>query len=94
MIRRSAEPADRPPLPEGAVYMKAIAQRFWNEPSVAIGLFVSLILLVFAIISGDFDAGSILGILGPLISALGIRQFVTPTKETSNDARDTGTAGS
>ena len=32
------------------------------------------------------DAGIIVGIIAPLGSALGIRQFVTPTKETPADA--------
>ena len=61
--------------------MKVIAERFWKEPAVAIGFLVSLALLVYALIDDSFDAQSIVGILAPLVSALGIRQLVTPAKE-------------
>ena len=61
--------------------MKVIAQRFWQEPSVAIGFLISLALLILAIIDGDFDVSTIAGIVAPLGSALGIRQFVTPAKK-------------
>jgi hypothetical protein len=59
--------------------MKLIAQRFWKEPAVAIGALWSLGLLILAIITSSFDAGAIVGIVSPILSALGIRQVVTPS---------------
>jgi hypothetical protein len=62
--------------------MKVIAQRFWHEPAVAVGLLVSLA-LVFVNVIGEDDWGveNILAVLGPLITALGIRPLVTPTNQ-------------
>jgi len=63
--------------------MKTIAKRFWNEPSVAIGALVSLGVLILTIVTNEFNASSIVGIIAPFASSLGIRQLVTPTgKET------------
>jgi hypothetical protein len=60
--------------------MKQIAVRVWHEPSVAIGLVTSIAVLVITLVSGDhFDLATIAGIIAPLASALGIRQYVTPT---------------
>lgn len=60
--------------------MKEIARRVWNEPAVAIGLIVSLALLVGAILTdAAWDWETILVILSPLLTALGIRPFVKPT---------------
>lgn len=61
--------------------MKEIGKRIWNEPAVAIGLGVSLILLIGGIIDGhmDWDANHIIAVLAPLLTALGIRQTVIPT---------------
>lgn len=59
--------------------MSVIAQRIWREPAVAIGLLVTVALFVVALASDqDLDAGIIVGILSPLLSALGIRQVVSP----------------
>jgi hypothetical protein len=59
--------------------MKAIAQRAWREPAVAIGLLATVILLVLKFASGDpWDLATIAGIAAPLVSALGIRQVVSP----------------
>jgi len=60
--------------------VKAIAQRVWNEPAVAIGLFTSIVLVVLALVSdADWDAQTIVGVIAPFASALGIRPLVTPT---------------
>jgi len=59
--------------------MSVIAQRIWREPAVAIGLLFSLALLVVNLAAGeDWDAALIVTVAGPLISALGIRQVVSP----------------
>lgn len=59
--------------------MKVIAQKVWTEPAVFIGLLVTLGLLAGALIAHQhIDAGVVIGILAPLGSALGTRQFVTP----------------
>lgn len=66
--------------------MKTIAQKVWSEPAVFIGLLVTLGLLAVALITHQaIDAGIIVGILAPLGSALGIRQFVTPTTTTTKE---------
>ena len=62
--------------------MKAIAQRVWLEPAAAIGLLVTLGLLVLNLIGDDtWDAQTVIEVVAPLASALGIRQVVTPAKE-------------
>jgi hypothetical protein len=59
--------------------MKGIGERAWREPAVAIGLLASIILLAIKLISGDpWDTATVAGVAAPLISALGIRQVVTP----------------
>ncbi len=66
--------------------MSVIAQRVWREPAAAIGLCVTLGLLIVALITHQhIDAGVIVGILAPLGSALGIRQFVTPTAASTKE---------
>ena len=66
--------------------MKVLAQRFWTEPSVCIGLLVSLGLLVLALASdAPLDASVIAGVAAPLLSALGIRQLVTPAQKGGGD---------
>lgn len=62
--------------------MKAIAKKIWEEPAVALGALVSLILLVGGIIDGhmDWNANHIIAVLAPLITALGIRPLVQPVK--------------
>lgn len=62
--------------------MKVILQRIWKEPAVCIGLLASLILLLLEFLGDDkFTADSIIAICAPLVSALGIRQTVTPALE-------------
>jgi hypothetical protein len=62
--------------------MKVFAQKIWSEPAAFIGLCVTLGLLAVALITHQaIDAGVIIGILAPLGSALGIRQFVTPATQ-------------
>jgi hypothetical protein len=57
--------------------MKVIINKIWTEPAVAIGLLVSIILAIIAIIDGsDWDVQTILGIAAPFASSLGIRQTV------------------
>lgn len=59
--------------------MSEIARRVWHEPAVAIGLLASIALAVITVATGDpWDAATIAGVAGPLVSALGIRQLVTP----------------
>jgi hypothetical protein len=63
-----------------------IAHRVWTEPAVAIGLCVTLALLIVALVTHQhIDVGIIVGILAPLGSALGIRQFVTPTAASTKE---------
>lgn len=56
--------------------MKVIAQRIWNEPAVAIGLLTTVILVLINVI-GDSDWGieSLIFMMAPFASALGIRQL-------------------
>jgi hypothetical protein len=70
--------ADAPTIVPSA--MKELAARVWAEPAVFIGLLVSLGLLTLALLTDpDWDASTILGIIAPVASALGIRPLVTPT---------------
>jgi hypothetical protein len=67
--------------------VKVILERVWNEPAVAIGLLASVALLALNLATGEhLDAVAIITIAGPFLSALGIRQAVTP-------AQPAGTAG-
>lgn len=59
--------------------MKPLVKKFWNEPAAAIGLFTSLVLLVLQLIGDShFTADTIIAIVAPLASGLGIRQLVSP----------------
>jgi hypothetical protein len=59
--------------------MKVIAERFWTEPAAAIGLLTSIALLILALATGaDLTADTIVAIVAPVASALGIRQVVSP----------------
>lgn len=59
--------------------MKVLVTRIWREPAVFIGLVASLGLLIVNLLADtDIDAATGLAIAGPLISALGIRQAVSP----------------
>jgi hypothetical protein len=62
--------------------MSVIAIRAWREPAVFIGLLASVALAIIALATGDhWDTATIAGVAAPLLSALGIRQFVTPTPD-------------
>ena len=59
--------------------MSEIAKRAWREPAVFIGLLVTIALVVITLATSDpWDTATIAGVAAPLLSALGIRQFVTP----------------
>jgi hypothetical protein len=73
--------------------MKEIARKVWEEPAVAIGLLVSIALLIGAFLTdSDFDWEAIVAILAPFLSGLGIRPLVKPTakidEENAKAARD------
>jgi len=59
--------------------MSEIGKRIWNEPAVFIGLLTSIILALIAWVNGSWNTSDIIGVIAPLVSSLGIRQFVTPT---------------
>ena len=66
--------------------MKVIMKQIWNEPAAAIGLLTSALLAVLAIADGaDWDAQTIIGVIAPLASALGIRQLVSPAAGPRNE---------
>jgi hypothetical protein len=57
-----------------------IARRVWHEPAVFLGLITSIALVVITLATGDkWDTATIAGVAAPLVSALGIRELVTPT---------------
>lgn len=59
--------------------MKPLAARIWNEPAAAIGLLVTLGLLILNLLGDSvWDAQTLISIVAPLGSALGIRQLVRP----------------
>lgn len=61
--------------------MKPLVQKLWTEPSAAIGLLVTIGLAVGAIIAGsDWTWETIVAVLAPLLTGLGIRQTVTPVR--------------
>jgi hypothetical protein len=57
--------------------MKPLAKKIWEEPAAFIGLLTSLALLVLNLLTdADWGVESIVTIVAPLASALGIRQLV------------------
>ena len=65
--------------PTGEEVVKAIAVEIWEEPAAFIGLLVTLALLVGAILTdSEWNWETIVAILAPLLTALGIRGTVTP----------------
>jgi len=59
--------------------MQQLIQRFWKEPAVCIGVITSVILAILAVVtSASWNAETIVGIIAPTASALGIRSQVTP----------------
>jgi hypothetical protein len=69
--------------------MKAIAQRVWEEPAVAIGLLTSLALIALNLLGDDTDTVNWIEVAAPLLAALGIRPLVTPTAKTTTDGGTT-----
>lgn len=66
--------------------MKEIAGRVWREPAVFIGLVTSIALLIIKLATGDpWDAVTIAGIAGPFVSALGIRELVSPVAQAPDE---------
>ena len=62
--------------------MSEVASRVWREPAVFVGLLSSVALAVVNVVTGGpWDAAIIVGILLPLVEALGIRQLVYPAGE-------------
>ena len=61
--------------------MKALAQRVWNEPAVAIGLLTSVLLALITWVGGDdWTVETIIAVVAPFLSAIGIRQLVSPVR--------------
>jgi len=59
--------------------MKVITKQIWNEPAVFIGFITTVAIAIVTVVTGDdWDIGTIVGTLAPLVSALGIRSQVTP----------------
>lgn len=59
--------------------MKVIARQIYTEPAAAVGLLTTVALLVLALVDGAaLDATQLIAIFAPLVSALGIRQAVSP----------------
>jgi hypothetical protein len=59
--------------------VKPLAKKIWEEPAAAIGLLTSIVLAVLAIVDdAAWDAQTIIGVVAPLASSLGIRQLVSP----------------
>lgn len=72
--------------------MKVIAQRIWREPAVAVGLLTSVLLVVLALVDGtDWDTQTVLGVVAPFASALGIRQLVSPAAGPRSSNEDPAT---
>lgn len=61
--------------------MKVILEKIWGEPAVAIGFVTTVALVVVNALHGTLDdAVTIITVLAPLVSSLGIRQTVTPAR--------------
>lgn len=59
--------------------MRTIAEQVWREPAAAIGLLTSVLLALIALISdAELDAQTLIGIVAPFASAIGIRGLVSP----------------
>jgi hypothetical protein len=72
--------------------MKEIGKKIWEEPAVAIGFLVSVALLVGALLTdSDFDWETIVAILAPLLSGLGIRPLVKPTAKIEEERKQAAT---
>jgi hypothetical protein len=72
--------------------MKEIGRKIWEEPAVAIGLLVTIVLLVGAILTdSDFDWEAIVAILAPFLSGLGIRPLVKPTAKIEEEQKQAAT---
>jgi ascorbate-specific PTS system EIIC-type component UlaA len=72
--------------------MQQLIQRFWKEPAVCIGVITSVILAILAVVtSASWNAETIVGIIAPTASALGIRSQVTPFVGQYERQNETGT---
>lgn len=61
--------------------MKSIAQKIWLEPAAFLGLLTTIALAVGAVLTGsDWNWETIVAILAPLVSSLGIRRKVAPVE--------------
>ena len=68
--------------------MKPIAKKIWEEPAAFIGLLTSILLAVLNLLTdNEWDVETIVGILAPLASSLGIRQAVMPTAKAEEMVR-------
>ncbi len=59
--------------------MKEIGKRIWEEPAVAIGLLLSIAMGIITALNGtDWDWNTILLVLGPFLTGIGVRPTVKP----------------
>jgi hypothetical protein len=66
--------------------MKEIGRRIWYEPSVAIGLLLTVAMTVITLLSDTtWDWNTILLVCGPLLTGLGIRPTVKPTAKIDDE---------
>jgi len=59
--------------------MKKVTSQIWEEPAVFFGFITTVGVVIVTVVAGnDWDVGTIVGALAPIMSALGIRSQVTP----------------
>lgn len=64
--------------------MREIAERIWHEPAVFIGLLTSVLIALLTVLGDNgWDAETVLAVIAPFFSSLGIRQLVTPVGRAS-----------
>jgi membrane protein implicated in regulation of membrane protease activity len=62
--------------------MKPLMQKIWLEPAAFIGFLTSLALAVGALLAGsDWSWETVVAVIAPLASSLGIRQLVVPMEK-------------
>ena len=70
--------------------MRALAIRVWHEPAAFLGLLATIALTVGAWIAGaDWTWETIVAVLAPLLTSLGIRQLVVPAREVTAEPAGT-----